>query len=162
MLLKVADLGLSCFDVGHASGKMIENPRWVAPETLAVGSYTDKSDVYSFGIILNELVTRQLPFHETAFNSAVEAKIKNGERPAMHAATLDKYAKLVVECWAQDPSGRPALSAIVLRLRLVAEACRLQLLKEAARPSPPAVQARAQGAVDDSETGEEDTMDKEQ
>jgi serine/threonine protein kinase len=73
VLLKVADLGMSCFYMGaDSSGKRIENPRWVAPETLETGAYTDKSDVYSFGIILNELVTREVPFKEVRFDFEIE------------------------------------------------------------------------------------------
>lgn len=121
VLLKVADLGLSCFDVGRASGKMIENPRWVSPETLLNGTYTEKSDVFSFGIILNELVTRRLPFHEVGWNSEVERRIKNGERPSMMPETLDKYGKLISDCWAHEPSSRPTFKQIVTVLVIIQE-----------------------------------------
>jgi serine/threonine protein kinase len=100
---------------------MIENPRWVAPETLETGVYTDKSDVYSFGIVCNELVTRRLPFEEIAFDSEMEKAIKAGARPAVDPGTLDKYQKLVAECWARDPSARPTFGSIVMRLQLVME-----------------------------------------
>ncbi len=143
VLLKVADLGLSCFDVGKASGKMIENPRWVAPETLVHGHYTDKSDVFSFGIVLNELVTRQLPFHEIDFNSEVEKRIKGGERPTKHADTLDGYAKLAGECWAQDPLSRPTFPAIVRRLVLVGEAHKMMEHKAATQAARAAAAGEA-------------------
>ncbi len=130
VLLKVADLGLSCFYMGNASGKMIENPRWVAPETLETGVYTDKSDVYSFGIICNELVTRRLPFEEIAFDTEIEKAIKAGARPTVDPGTMDKYQKLMCECWARDPSARPTFGSIVMRLLIV-----IELLLNGGRPS---------------------------
>ena len=121
VLLKVADLGLSCFHIGNTSGTMIDNPRWVAPETLLTGSYTDKSDVYSFGIILNELVTREIPFTDISFNSEVENTIKSGGRPRLSPDCNDKYEKMITECWATDPSARPTFGSLVMRLSLISE-----------------------------------------
>jgi hypothetical protein len=43
--VKIADLGLSCLHTGHA-GRVVDNPRWLAPETLAQSVYTDKSDIF--------------------------------------------------------------------------------------------------------------------
>lgn len=122
VLLKVADLGMSCFYMGaDSSGKRIENPRWVAPETLETGAYTDKSDVYSFGIILNELVTREVPFKEVRFDFEIEKCIMAGQRPTMHPETLEKYAKIITECWSRDPSSRPTFGAVAMRLVLLQE-----------------------------------------
>jgi len=43
---------------------VIGTPEWMAPEVMEGQSYTEKIDVYSFGILLTELVTRQMPFHD--------------------------------------------------------------------------------------------------
>ena len=129
VLLKVADLGLSCFYVGNkTSGKMIENPRWLAPETLLQdGQYNDKSDVYSFGIICNELCTRKIPFDEIAFNCEVENAIKGGKRPQMMEECPEKFAKIITDCWTQDQLSRPTFKTIVMRLQLLQEASEMNL-----------------------------------
>ncbi len=43
--VKIADLGLSCLHTGQAA-RVVDNPRWLAPEVLSQSVYTDKSDVY--------------------------------------------------------------------------------------------------------------------
>ena len=40
------------------------NPRWLAPEILEGRGCTFSSDTYSFGIILWELITWRVPWHE--------------------------------------------------------------------------------------------------
>ncbi len=39
-------------------------PEWMAPEVMEGQNYTEKIDIYSFGILLCELITRQMPFHD--------------------------------------------------------------------------------------------------
>ena len=46
------------------SSMVASNPRWLAPEILGGLPYTVAADVYSFGIIMWELLTWQVPWHE--------------------------------------------------------------------------------------------------
>lgn len=46
------------------SSMVASNPRWLAPEILSGLPYTVAADVYSFGIIMWELLTWQVPWHE--------------------------------------------------------------------------------------------------
>lgn len=46
------------------SSMLAANPRWLAPEILAGRSYSFSSDIYSFGMILWELLTWRVPWHE--------------------------------------------------------------------------------------------------
>jgi hypothetical protein len=71
---------------------------------------------------MNELVTWRLPFDEVGWNSEVERKIKAGERPALHPETLPKYAKLLCDCWAQDPNTRPNFKNAVTVLSMIQQA----------------------------------------
>lgn len=46
------------------SSMVASNPRWLAPEILAGLPYTVAADVYSFGIIMWELLTWEVPWHQ--------------------------------------------------------------------------------------------------
>ena len=46
------------------SSMAANNPRWLAPEILSGRGYTFSSDVYSFGMILWELMTWRVPWHD--------------------------------------------------------------------------------------------------
>ena len=46
------------------SSMAASNPRWLAPEILGGRGYTFSSDVYSFGIVMWELMTWRLPWHD--------------------------------------------------------------------------------------------------
>jgi serine/threonine protein kinase len=46
------------------SSMAASNPRWLAPEVLSGKSYTFAADVYSFGVILWEMLTWQVPWHD--------------------------------------------------------------------------------------------------
>ena len=39
-------------------------PEWIAPEVMEGAPYGEKVDIWSFGILLSEIVTRQMPFHD--------------------------------------------------------------------------------------------------
>ena len=46
------------------SSMVASNPRWLAPEILAGLPYTVAADVYSFGVIMWELLTWEVPWHQ--------------------------------------------------------------------------------------------------
>lgn len=64
--LQVCDFNLSRVmeDSVVLSSMVASNPRWLAPEILSGLPYTVAADVYSFGIIMWELLTWQVPWHE--------------------------------------------------------------------------------------------------
>ncbi|GAU92138.1 hypothetical protein RvY_04256 [Ramazzottius varieornatus] len=81
---------------------------------------TEKGDVYSFGILLNEVVTEEMPFSEKVAlfegkgpHAAIEYA-KLGHRPRMRslsprAPTLEQ---LITRCWQEDPEPRPDFECI--------------------------------------------------
>jgi serine/threonine protein kinase len=117
---KVADFGLSGLE--HTlTGQPIQNPVWLAPEILSGEEFTVQSDVYAFGIILWELLTRENFFGEITFMTALEDKVKAGERPPIPDDCLPPYAKLIEDCWANDISRRPSFEEIARRLLHMSE-----------------------------------------
>lgn len=72
--VKVADFGISCLEFQSGSGKGFTSTyRWMAPEMIKGKNHTRKVDVYSFGIVLWELVTLQIPFHDMTPEQAAYA-----------------------------------------------------------------------------------------
>lgn len=64
--VQVCDFNLSRVmeETAVLSSVAASNPRWLAPEILSGRGYTCASDVYSFGLILWELLTWKLPWHD--------------------------------------------------------------------------------------------------
>lgn len=96
---------------------------WRAPEIFACEPYGTSADVYSFGIVMWEIIAREVPFSERAFNWMHQVKdaVVAGIRPAFLTGVPRSYQDLMKECWAGDPSQRPAFPEIVRRLQYISQ-----------------------------------------
>ncbi|KAJ0405122.1 hypothetical protein ATCC90586_009693 [Pythium insidiosum] len=61
---RLIDFGVSRRRIDHTMTAGVGTPYWTAPEILEGVRYSEKGDVYSFGVLLVELETCQLPFHD--------------------------------------------------------------------------------------------------
>lgn len=97
-------------------------PRWSAPEVLREDNPGKESDVYSFGMVMLEVFTGEVPFHDKSPYDAMTA-ILNGKRPPRptHSSCTDYLWNLIQRCWDQDPLLRPEISE-VLRILLFSSA----------------------------------------
>ncbi|KAG6608730.1 TKL protein kinase [Phytophthora cinnamomi] len=62
---KLSDFGISrnrSFDETMTAG--VGTARWIAPEVILGGHYTEFADIYSFGVVLSELDTCKAPFYD--------------------------------------------------------------------------------------------------
>ncbi|EGC31480.1 hypothetical protein DICPUDRAFT_99201 [Dictyostelium purpureum] len=111
---KIADLGISRFknELGDKTMTSIGNPRWRAPEVTKGQKYSEKVDVFGFGMILYEMFTRRVPFHE---HEQVQAsfKIASGERPTLPSSVDSRWINLIQLCWDQNPNNRPSFAQIL-------------------------------------------------
>ncbi|KAF9124531.1 hypothetical protein BGX30_000903 [Mortierella sp. GBA39] len=108
---------------------------WTAPECLqldkngdyeAVGS--QHGDHYSAGIIFNEILTRNLPYHDYNDDANVLDLVKDQDfRPTLMAPTdgtfteedrenLEQMNQLIRLCLSKDPSNRPHFTAMLARI----------------------------------------------
>mmetsp|Transcript_25785 Transcript_25785/g.76132 ORF Transcript_25785/g.76132 Transcript_25785/m.76132 type:complete len:1240 (-) Transcript_25785:267-3986(-) len=114
---KVADFGLSLKKHVGATG----TPLWMAPELLRGESEnTDTSDVYSFGIILYEVYSRKMPYHDMSNLKDVLRHVcdrKINLRPPIPESMPKDVAKLMTQSLAVDPTARPAINEIGSRLK---------------------------------------------
>ncbi|ETV99798.1 TKL/DRK protein kinase, variant 1 [Aphanomyces invadans] len=61
---KISDFGLSREKVLDDTMSVTGTPLWLPPEMIRAERYSEKADVYSFGIVLTELDTRRIPYHD--------------------------------------------------------------------------------------------------
>ncbi|KAL3936605.1 MAG: hypothetical protein SGBAC_008109 [Bacillariaceae sp.] len=114
---KLADLGMTKPSQKKATGTRL----WMAPELLSKKSpNTPNSDMYSIGVILNEIVSRKEPFHDTTddmsiiINGITDPKINR--RPEIPLYCPVKLKKLIVFLWHADPLLRPTANELNNRL----------------------------------------------
>ena len=113
---KVADFGLSAKKIIGATG----TPFWMAPELLRGESRnTAASDVYSFGIILYEVYSRKDPYEgENALSVLRDvADPRINKRPPVPPACPLKIQAIMSDCLAGNPTDRPQIEEIDLRLK---------------------------------------------
>ena len=93
---KICDFGLVMVK-NTAAG----TPAYMPPELLLNKPFNRSVDVYSFGILLNEILTKEIPFTQLDM-SEVRRKIIGGERPALpslYSNSLSRTERLITKCW---------------------------------------------------------------
>ncbi|OWZ24210.1 Protein kinase [Phytophthora megakarya] len=71
---KLTGFDSSCLDQDSHRCHVAGAPFWSAPEVLRGRPYTAKSDIYAFGVLLTELDTTNVPFHDAL--SPIGTKLK--------------------------------------------------------------------------------------
>ncbi|KAJ3125834.1 hypothetical protein HK100_010559 [Physocladia obscura] len=130
----VADFGLWDYRLEAAADGVARNGwrRWNAPEVLRGGKFRPHSDVYSFAMTMYEILTGQIPFHNTlkdpddpdsGFDPDNEESdiarlvLFDSIRPHKPSHCPDKFWTLIESCWAQDPVHRPTFSSVEFQLQ---------------------------------------------
>ncbi|KAF9430133.1 hypothetical protein BGZ94_008160 [Podila epigama] len=108
---------------------------WVAPECLVLnklGDYevagTQEGDEYSAGVIINEILTRKLPYHDYTDYPSVLDLVKNQDfRPTLldpedssitaeDRDNIGKLNQLIRLCMARHPADRPTFTSMLSRV----------------------------------------------
>ncbi len=119
---KLADFGLSKIKVStsqtHNAG-IAGTTQWIAPELFSEDKprYTQACDVYSFAMVLWELMSRQVPFHEIGNKGLIPFRVTQGKREVIPANSPESLKVLLVRCWSQQPQDRPKMKAVVSELK---------------------------------------------
>lgn len=92
------------------------NARWRAPEITLRMPYGSSADVYSFGVLLNEVLSRQRPFHAVARSRDVAQLATKGVRPDMAFAGMEPLRAVIAAAWSAEPFSRPSFEALLQRL----------------------------------------------
>jgi CRP-like cAMP-binding protein len=117
-LAKVADFGTCCAYRGVAlSHRIVDQPRWLAPEVMQLAGYGLASDIFSLGVTLWEIATREEPWDEFkygSFTSQLERDCIAGRRPTIPGdnAVPPAFAAVIRACWASQSSHRPTAEGV--------------------------------------------------
>lgn len=111
--VKVCDFGLAS-STNAAAG----TPAYMAPELLEGKSYNEKVDVYAFGVLLNEMLTRRMPYDGLSLQE-LRAKAQSGGRPDMSLTCPKALEDIIKACWDQDAVKRPSFAKLVDQLNTI-------------------------------------------
>jgi WNK lysine deficient protein kinase len=87
----------------------------MAPE-LYDESYNEKVDIYAFGMLLLEIATNQVPYHECANPAQIYKKVISGIAPAsLRRLKSDNAREFILLCLGigKDPSCRPTATELL-------------------------------------------------
>ena len=123
------------------------SPERISPEKFGFknGRPTIPSDCYALGMVIYEIISGNLPFHEyTDFQ--VLLKVAKGERPRRGARFTEDLWKMLKRCWTVPSGSRPGIEDV------------LQCLETESRsPDPPALginkETEEEGGAWDSASG---------
>ena len=94
---------------------VLGTPEFMAPE-LYDESYDEKVDIYAFGMLLLEIITRDVPYHECANPAQIYKKVTQGIPPASLRRVKSEDAKnFILFCLGigKDASERPSASELL-------------------------------------------------
>ena len=96
--------------------------RYKAPEELHGGLVTPKVDVYAMGLTFYGILTRSVPFGNLTTVEAMTAVEIYHLRPKIPEKIPEAFAKVIKECWAEQPEDRPNAETVAGNLeRLLAQ-----------------------------------------
>ena len=118
--VKVADFGLTV-NAYTATAKYVQDGpkpiRWMAPEALQRGRYSEKSDVWSFAVTVRELLTLgEIPYCAMTSDDTVTAFVIGGgvlEAPTCSAILIWDAVR---GCFSKAPSERPTFALLSVTL----------------------------------------------
>eukprot|EP00795_Rhopilema_esculentum_P012395 gene12395-3053_t len=148
-ILKIADFGLAR-DI-HAEDYYRKRTdgrlpvKWMALEALFDRVYTTHSDVWSFGVLVWEIVTfGGTPYPGVPLERLFDL-LKSGYRMERPINCSEELYNLMLCCWEENPSKRPAFSQIVNRLEILMQDLSDQVYLQL---QPPVVSPLAMGPYD--------------
>ena len=95
------------------------SPELIDPQRFGFkkGCPTKSSDCYALGMVIYEIISRNLPFHEYA-DLAVVMKVSRGDLPPRGARFTRSLWKMLELCWASHPSNRPSIEDVLQGLKM--------------------------------------------
>lgn len=89
--------------------------RWRAPETMCRNpQWNEQTDIYSMGIVMWEIVTRNIPFHDVSDNYLIPIIVRmDHERPLIPSDCPALLANIIQQCWSANPEERPSCETIL-------------------------------------------------
>ena len=119
--IKLGDFGLSRFLINNKEKNhgRIGTPHWMAPEILKGGKYQFSADVFSYGMILWELITYQIPYHNIDPNKIVDLITQEKQLVKVPKEGNEVLRQIAEKCIEYEPENRPKMNDILKLLEQV-------------------------------------------
>ncbi|KAF7209383.1 tyrosine-protein kinase Srms [Nothobranchius furzeri] len=122
LVCKVADFGLARIIKDHVytASRNTKIPiRWTAPEAALHQRFSVKSDVWSFGVLIYEMMSRGKMPYEGKSNKEVLDILTSGFRLPCPTRCPQNIYRIMLDCWAPEPSKRPSFHALQHQLDVI-------------------------------------------
>ncbi|XP_060098976.1 mitogen-activated protein kinase kinase kinase 21 isoform X2 [Heteronotia binoei] len=128
--LKITDFGLA--REWHRTTKMSAagTYAWMAPEVIKSSMFSKGSDIWSYGVLLWELLTGEVPYRGIDGLAVAYGVAVNKLTLPIPSTCPEPFAKLMKECWAQDPHIRPSFALILEQLIAIEGAVTTEMPQE--------------------------------
>ncbi|XP_008770896.3 mitogen-activated protein kinase kinase kinase 21 isoform X1 [Rattus norvegicus] len=128
--LKITDFGLA--REWHRTTRMSAagTYAWMAPEVIRSSLFSKGSDIWSYGVLLWELLTGEVPYRGIDGLAVAYGVAVNKLTLPIPSTCPEPFAKLMKECWEQDPHIRPSFALILKQLTAIEEAVLTDLPQE--------------------------------
>ncbi|GMF30941.1 unnamed protein product [Phytophthora fragariaefolia] len=121
---KLIDFGVRRGCVNLTMTAAVGTPYWTAPEVLEGKRYSEQADIYSFGVVLSELDTGKVPYHDiigkgkdTLMAIQVLKGVAAGTlRPSFSEDCPSRIQRVGLACMAHNTLKRPSVEQILLDL----------------------------------------------
>lgn len=121
-IIKLSDFGLSrmvnILNLNEVKGKF-GTIHWMPPEIMRAKKYEEASDVFSYGMILWEMMTGKIPYHDLEQNQIVALVADCGKIVEVPRDGNIALQKLIKNCLFYQPEKRSTFEAIVKFLEKV-------------------------------------------
>ncbi|NWH69645.1 M3K21 kinase, partial [Piaya cayana] len=128
--LKITDFGLA--REWHRTTKMSAagTYAWMAPEVIKSSMFSKGSDIWSYGVLLWELLTGEVPYRGIDGLAVAYGVAVNKLTLPIPSTCPEPFAKLMKECWEQDPHIRPSFALILEELTAIEGAVMTEMPQE--------------------------------
>uniref|UniRef100_G1NH92 mitogen-activated protein kinase kinase kinase n=1 Tax=Meleagris gallopavo TaxID=9103 RepID=G1NH92_MELGA len=128
--LKITDFGLA--REWHRTTKMSAagTYAWMAPEVIKSSLFSKGSDIWSYGVLLWELLTGEVPYRGIDGLAVAYGVAVNKLTLPIPSTCPEPFAKLMKECWEQDPHIRPSFAIILEQLTAIEGAVMTEMPQE--------------------------------
>ncbi|KAG2764212.1 hypothetical protein Pcac1_g24216 [Phytophthora cactorum] len=125
---KIIDFGVSRglidLTMTGGGGGGVGTPYWTAPEILEGKHYTEKADIYSLGVVLSELDTGKVPYHDAVTEDGTKLKpfqilkevMSGAMRPSFSEECPPRIQRIGATSLSLDPSLRLTAQELVRQL----------------------------------------------